>query len=65
MMPRKPSNLVRKSCTFKLPPELNKKIQHYAIDHDLEYSQVVQCALEVFLKDCSFDNPCQNETAVE
>lgn len=58
-MPKKSSNQARKSCTFKLPPELYKRLQHYAIDNDLEYSEVVQSALQELLKNYCFRTPLQ------
>jgi hypothetical protein len=51
MTPRKASTRTRKPYSFKLPPELYKTLQHYAIDNDLEYSEVVENALVSLLKD--------------
>lgn len=65
MMPRKSSIQARKSYSFKLPPELYKRLRHYAIDHELEYSQVVENALQALLEDYCFDKPSQDKTADE
>ena len=37
-------------ATLRLPADLWKRAQHYAIDHDITASELVKLALESYLK---------------